>query len=264
MTGPKPPSGGRRWIKRLGIAALIVVVVIAAIAGYSYQRARAVPERWKKEQDRIATMAPSKQLAVAESLRNRLINEWTAAEPSAEFRETDSDSPIGQRRRFAIPYDELNVWLHVEGRSLLEGLGITLPGQVQHAMVSGTADGNLVFAIEDGAGSGGGRIYTMTFDIDIAKDGTLTSTLLSAQAGKLDIPAEAAAQLLAATGTNSSSGGNLLGDLLTGKAVPPRDLPIDPGDQGFRDGRIVGLEVNEKQIVVTRLTIRQQRDDPPD
>ena len=266
MTGSTPPSRGRRWIKRVGIAAAVVLLVVGAVAGYLYQRAHAAPEQWQSEQARIIAMAPSQQKAVAERLRNRLITEWGSAEPSAEFLDTDSGSDIGQRRRFAIPYDELNVWLHVEGRSLLQALGIVLPERVQHAMVQGTAEGNLVFAIEDdpGGGSGGGRVYTMTFDIDVAEDGTITSTLVSAQAGRLSIPNDAATQLLTATSTTTANGGSLLNDLLTGKPVPPLDLTIDPGERGHRNGRIVGLEIDEEQIIVTRQTVRREFSDEAD
>lgn len=272
MSGSTPPSRGRRWVKPLGIAAAVVLLVVGAVAGYLYQRAHAAPEQWQKEQARITAMDASQKRAVAERLRNRLITEWGSAEPSAEFLDTDSGSAIGQRRRFAIPYDELNVWLHVEGRSLLQALGIVLPQRVQHAMVQGTAEGNLVFAIEDdpdggssgGGGGGGGRVYTMTFDIDVAEDGTITSTLVSARAGRLSIPKDAATQLLTATSNTTANGGSLLNDLLTGKPVPPLDLTIDPGERGHRNGRIVGLEIDEEQIIVTRQTVRREHPDPAD
>ncbi|MEM1354200.1 MAG: hypothetical protein AAGC44_10780 [Planctomycetota bacterium] len=246
----------RKWVKRAAITLMALVLVAVLITGYLYQRAGAAPEMWTKERSRISAMAPSQQQTVTERLRNRLINEWTAAEPSSEFIKTDSGSIFGQRRRFAIPYNELNVWLHVEGRALLENLGITLPARVQHAMVSGTADGNLVFAVEDDPGSGG-RVYTLTFKIDIADDGTVTSRLISAEAGRLSLPPETAARLLASSNSTSPDVENLLNDMMTGNPVPPRDLTIDPGAEGARDGRIVGLEVDEQQIIVTRQTVRR-------
>lgn len=258
MNHAAPPSK-RRWLKRLGIGAVIVGILLACAGLYAYNRSNAQPESWQQERERIARMGTTEKLDMAEGLRNWLLSEWSSTEPSEEFAQGNPDSLLGQRRRFAIPYDELNVWLDVEGRSLLEAVGIGLPERVRHVIVSGTPGGKLVLSFEDQP-DGKGRVYALTFDIGVAQDGTVTSTLTGATAGRLPLPVDAAARLIRSTSPAAPANSpNLLDALLTGQPVQPQDLPIDPGEDGVRDGRIVGLEVQTDAIIVTRETVARPR-----
>lgn len=249
----------RRWLKRLGLSAGLSVIFLGCLGLYAYSRWNSKPEMWSQERERIARMGSDQKEAMAESLRNRLLTEWAYTEHSEEIFNGKTDSLLGQRRTFAIPYDQLNVWLDVEGRSLLEGVGIGLPERVRHVLIRGTDDGLLVLSFEDRP-DGNGRVYSFTFNISIAGDGMVTSELVEAKAGRLSIPTDAAAGLISSTSTTGRGGPNLLDALLTGKPVRLQDIPIDPGEDGMRDGRIVGLEITPEAILVTRETVaRPQR-----
>ena len=97
------------------------------------------------------------------------------------------------------------------------------------------------------------QVVALTFDIAVSDDGTVTSTLKDATAGRLPLPTETAVGLLA------EQGGQRAAELLRGEPFGPIDVPIDPSENGLRDGRLVGLEVTGNAMVVTRETVRRQR-----
>ena len=97
------------------------------------------------------------------------------------------------------------------------------------------------------------QVVTLSFAVDVASDGMLTSTLKQATAGKLPLPISAAIEIVA-----SQADEGILLDLMQGTPIDPIELPIDASDTG-RDGRLVGLEVTEEALVITRLTVRRSK-----
>ena len=96
------------------------------------------------------------------------------------------------------------------------------------------------------------QVIALSFAVTIAEDGNLTSTLKQATAGKLPLPVGAAIDIVA-----SQADEGILLDLMQGKPVPPVQLPIDASKDGLRDGRLVGIEVREDALVITRETVRR-------
>jgi len=124
------------------------------------------------------------------------------------------------------------------------------------------------------AANGIRQVVSMSFEVDIAGDGTVTSTIKQATAGRIRLPTAAAIRLVArhthrdggaqqrGQKTPGEAGNNPRGalvDLMRGRPVAPIQLPIDPTQDGLRDGRLVGLEVREDALLVTRETVRRDR-----
>ncbi|MGB0768962.1 MAG: hypothetical protein ACPGYV_14785, partial [Phycisphaeraceae bacterium] len=161
---------------------------------------------------------------------------------------------FGHRKTIEIPYDDLNVWIANEGTQLLEEIGVDLPRSVKGAMVDAPRDGVVRISFEiDGRNSE--QVLTLSFAIAVGDDGTVTSELVGATAGRMPLPTQTAIDLIAAR----ADGHTTLIDLMTGQPVAPVDVPIDPSKDGVRDGRLVGLTVRTDALVVTRETIERQQ-----
>ena len=249
-TTTKQRNGGRL----LGIAFLVLfaTVCITAIAGYFGFRSK--PDYWNEQRERIAQMSDEQRIATSEKLMNRLLDQWSEAPANA----TTADDLIGQRTSIHIPYQELNVWLDQEGIGLLTDIGVQMPKSVKGAMVDSAGEGLLRVSCEIKTEKIE-QVVSVTFDIKVADDGEVISKLVRARAGLLPIPKDKAIDLIAKRANESESGGRMLA-LLTGTPIKAIDIPIDPSEDGLRDGRLVGLEVLKDAMVITRETVRRKKD----
>jgi len=247
---PAPPVP-RPGVRVLGTAfvLLFVLICLAALAGYFGYHTR--PSHWTQQRERIERMAPAERAAVSEALMNRLLDEWSAGPADA----TRLDKLIGQRTAMRIAYEELNVWLAEEGIGLLSYLDLRLPKAVKGAMVDSPGGGLLRLSCDIETKSFA-QVVTLTFNIAVADDGTVTSELVRASAGRLPLPTQTAIDLVAERTEGREQSGRLLA-LMRGTPTGPIDLPIDPSEDGLRDGRLVGLEVGEDAMVITRETVRR-------
>ena len=238
-----------RGVRVLGLAfgVLFLVLAIAAVVIYFGWNAR--PEHWTQMQQRLAAMSEQERQAVSVSLRNRVMTEWSDA-GTGPIR--NAQDLFGHKRTITLPYDELNVWLAQEGAGLLADIGVELPPAVKAAMVDSPGEGLLRVSCDYDDGKVQ-QIIALTFKINIKADGTVTSTLEDAVAGTLPLPTQTAIDLVAGHGES----GLMLG-LLRGTPTGPVDLPIDPA----RAGRIVGLEVTDEAMVVTRETVPRKPANP--
>ncbi|MEO0477623.1 MAG: hypothetical protein AAF085_16890 [Planctomycetota bacterium] len=185
---------------------------------------------------------------MSESLRNRLLKQWS--DPGEKTPVTEADL-FGHRRTIAIPYDELNTWVQAEGITLLEEVGVSIPDGATTAMIDSPGGGLLRISFEVSV-DGVEQVIALSFAVTIAKDGTLTSTLEQATAGRLPLPVGTAIDLIA-----SQADSGILLDLMQGTPLPPIELPIDASEDGLRNGRLVGLQVNADAMIVTRETVRR-------
>lgn len=234
----------------LGFAALFALLCVIALLVYLGWHGK--PAHWDTEQDRIASLPQAQRLAISESLRNRLLTEWSGSGDQNPFNGSD---PFGQQTKITIPFDELNTWIQTEGLDLLEGIDIQVPDSAPSAMIDSPGDGLLRISFEVTTDDIQ-QVIALSFAVTIAKDGTLTSTLEQASAGRLPLPVGTAIDLVA-----SQAKDGMLLDLMQGNPLPPIEIPIDPGDDGLRDGRLVGLEVTEDALVITRETVRRKKAD---
>ena len=238
-----------RGVRVLGFAFAIVfaLLCIAALIGYFGWQGK--PAYWTEQQERISTMSSQQRQAVSESLRNRLLTEWS--DPGDKTPVTQDDL-FDHRNKIEIAYEDLNVWIAEEGTKLLEDVGIKMPKSVKGAMVDSPGDGLLRIScdIEKGEMK---QVIAMSFAISVAEDGTLTSKLEGATAGRLPLPTQTAIDLIASRADDKG----IMLDLMQGTPVEPIELPIDPSDDGVRDGRLVGLEVRDDALVITRETVRR-------
>lgn len=243
-------SGDSPGVRVLGRAFLVLFVLlcIAALVGYFGWSGR--PAHWADQQARIQAMPQPQREQVSEALMNRLLNQWSQSPPNA----TTIEELIGQRNTLEIPFEELNIWLAEEGIELLTEVDIKMPRSVKGAMIDSPGDGLLRITCDLDNGKIQ-QVVSMSFDIAVAEDGTVTSTLQSAAAGRLPLPTQAAVDLIAQRG---DAGARLLA-LMQGTPVGPVDIPIDPSKDGLRDGRLVGLQVREDALIVTRETVRREK-----
>ncbi|MBX2850174.1 MAG: hypothetical protein KTR15_00345 [Phycisphaeraceae bacterium] len=246
-TAAKRSRGAR--VLGLGFAALFVLLCIAALIVYLGWHSK--PAHWDKEQSRLAGVPDTQRQAISASLRNRLLKQWS--DPGEKTPVTEADL-FGHRRVIEIPYDELNTWIQTEGLDLLAEIDVEVPDSATTAMIDSPGGGLLRISFEVAADNVQ-QVIALSFAVRIAEDGTLTSTLKQATAGRLPLPVEAAIDMVA-----SQADDGILLDLMQGKAVEPIELPIDASDTG-RDGRLVGLEVTDEALIITRETVRRKRAD---
>jgi len=237
-----------RGVRVLGLAFAALFVLLCVLALVVYLGFHGKPAHWEQEQQRLAELPEADRQAISESLRNRLLRQWS--DPGEKTPVTEADL-FGHRQRIEIPFDELNTWIQTEGLELLEAIDVEVPETATTAMIDSPGEGLLRISFEVKT-QRVRQVVTLSFAVNVAKDGTLTSTLERATAGNLSLPVNAAIDIVA----SQSDEGRLL-DLMQGKAIPPIELPIDPSKDGVRDGRIVALEVTEDALIVTRETVRR-------
>ncbi|MEM6258177.1 MAG: hypothetical protein AAGI37_07675 [Planctomycetota bacterium] len=242
-----------RGVRVLGLSFAALFVLLCTMTTFIYLRWQGKPEHWEQEQLRIAALSEAQQEAISESLRNRLLTQWSDPGDKAPVTEADL---FGQRRTIEIPYAELNTWIKAEGVGLLRAVGVEVPESTPTAMIDSHGDGLLRISFEVDREEIH-QVITLSFMMSIAEDGTLTSTLERASAGRLPLPASAAIELVA----SQTERGDLL-DLMRGNPVGPIEFPIDASKNGLRDGRLVGLEVREDALLITRETIRRNMTKP--
>lgn len=237
----------RRGVRILGFVFLALFLLLGGLVLTAHLGLRGQPAHFQEQQSRIAAMPAEQRAAVSTSLRNRVTTQWSEGPDNA----TTVDELLGQRTSLEIPYEELNIWIAEEGIGLLEEVGVKLPRSVRAAMVDATDDGLLRISCDIKTRKTE-QIVSLAFDIKVADDGIITSRLEEASAGRLPIPAETALDLVA----NHNGSAPLL-DFFNGSPTGPIDLPIDPTDEGLRDGRLVGLEVTQDAMIITRETVRR-------
>lgn len=230
----------------LGFALLFVVLCLAGLVVYLGWHGR--PAHWENEQTRLAELSDVQRQAISESLRNRLLKQWS---DFGDKLPTSPEELFGHERQIEIPFEELNTWIQTEGLELLAEVDIKVPETATTAMIDSPGDGLLRISFEVTA-QGVVQVVTLSFAVSIENDGTLTSTLKEATAGKLPLPVNTAIEIVA-----SQADEGILLDLMQGTPVDPIQLPIDASDTG-RDGRLVGLEVTDTALVITRLTVPRE------
>jgi len=234
----------------LAFAALFVLLCVSALIAYLGFHGK--PAHWEAEQKRIAELPEANRQAISESLRNRLLRQWS--DPGEKTPITEADL-FGHRQRIEILFDELNTWIQTEGLTLLEEIDVEVPDSATTAMVDSPGDGLLRISFEVTA-EDIRQVITLSFAVTVAEDGTLKSTLEQATAGKLPLPVNTAIDIVA-----SQADDGILLDLMRGNPIDPIELPIDPSKDGPRAGRIVGLEVTDEALIITRETVRRQKTD---
>lgn len=241
----------RSGVRILGFAFVGLFVLLCIGALVAYLGLSGKPDHWNAQQQRIAGMNPQEREAISEAMLHHVLDKWSEGPKHA----TSIEDLIGQRTTLTIPYEDLNIWLAEEGISLLEEVGIRMPRSVKGTMVDSAGNGLLRISC-DVKSRRIQQVVALTFDIKVANDGTIQSRLVSASAGLLPLPRESAVDLIAKRADNKDG---LMYDLMQGNPVPPIELPIDPTEDGLRDGRLVGLEVREDAMVVTRETVRRKQ-----
>ena len=238
-----------RGVRVLGLSFAALFVLLCGVALTIHLGWNRRPAHWDQERQRVAELSEAQRAAVSESLRNRLLKQWS--DPGEKTPVTEADL-FGHRRTIEIPYDELNTWVQAEGVGLLEEVGVNIPEEATTAMIDSPGNSLLRISFEvmvDGVE----QVIALSFVVTIADDGTLTSTLEHATAGRLPLPVNTAIDLVA----SQAEPGYLL-DLMQGNPIDPIELPIDASEDGLRDGRLVGLDVREDALVITRETVRRQ------
>lgn len=239
-----------RGVRVLGLAFAALFVLLAIAGLIAYLGFHGTPQHWQQEQARLAGLSAEQLNASSESFRNEFMTQW--GNPGDKTPTTEADL-FGQRQDIRVPFDDLNTWIKAEGSKLLQEIDKRLPNVAPSAMVDTPGDGLLRFSFEVMVKKKP-QIITMSFDMSIAQDGALISTLKQATAGKLPLPVDTAISLVA-----SKTDEKLVLDLMQGNPIPPLELPIDPSEDGLRDGRIIGLKVTDEAVIITRETVRRKK-----
>lgn len=242
----------KRGVRVLGLGFLALLVLLIVLAITAKLTLGGSPSHWDRQQERIASLSSEERKAMTEDFRNRLMTAWSDAGPEAPTTEADL---FGHRRTLEIPYEKLNIWLAEEGIDLLDQVNIRMPKYVKAAMIDSDGEGRLRISCDVDTNKIK-QVVALTFAIQVDDNGTVTSTLEGASAGKLPIPTETAVDLIARrSGENS-----LMLNLMQGTPVGPIELPIDASDSG-RDGRLVGMQVRDDALVITRETVRRKKEE---
>ncbi|MFK7789736.1 MAG: hypothetical protein AB8C95_09630 [Phycisphaeraceae bacterium] len=235
-----------RGVRVLGLSFVILFLLLGITALLLYLSFQGRPSHWESEQARLAEVSDAQREAISESLRNRLMTQWS--DPGDKTPVTEADL-FGNRRTIEMPYAELNTWIQTEGIELLAEVGIKVPDSAPSAMIDSPGNSLLRISFEVKT-KDIDQIIALSFAVTIADDGTLTSTLKQATAGRLPLPVNTAIDIVA-----SQANDGILLDLMQGRPVAPIELPIDKS----RAGRLVGLEVQPDALVITRETVRPNK-----
>lgn len=241
----------KRGVRVLGYCFLGVFLLLCLASLLGYLAYNGKPEYYTDQQARINAMSDEERETVSTSIRNHVLTEWSAVDEDTPF--GDQDAMIGQRRTFEIPYEDLNVWLAEEGIDLLAEVGIRMPKSVKSAMVDAADDGLLRISCDFDNGKMQ-QVVALVFTINVSDDGTVVSTLEKATTGRLPLPTQTAIDLIAKRSSSS-----MMLDMMQGTPAGPIQLPIDASEDGLRDGRLVGLEIREDAMVITRETVRRKK-----
>lgn len=238
-----------RGVRVLGLAFAALFVVLCLSALLIYLGWHGKPAHWDSEQSRLAELSDAQREAISESLRNRLLKQWS---DYGDALPANQDELFGHERTIEIPFDQLNTWIQTEGLELLTEIDVEVPKTATTAMIDSPGDGLLRISFEVTAQEVE-QVVTLSFAVTIADDGMLTSTLKQATAGKLPLPVSAAIDLI-----SSQAEGGILLDLMKGTPIDPIELPIDTSDTG-RDGRLIGLEITKDALIIKRQTVRRKK-----
>lgn len=238
-----------RGVRVLGLSFAALFVLLCGTALLVHLGWQGRPAHWDNEQQRLAELSETQRDAISESLRNRLLTQWS---DYGDTIPTRPDDLFGHQRKIEIPFKELNTWIKTEGLELLAEIDVEVPETATSAMIDSPGDGLLRISFEVTTQQVQ-QVVTLSFAVDVASDGTLTSTLKRATAGKLPLPVSAAIEIVA-----SQADEGILLDLMQGTPIAAIELPIDTSDTG-RDGRLVGLEVTEESLIITRMTVRRNK-----
>lgn len=239
--------------KRIVRIALLLIFALASVTGvsiyFAYQRQ---PGHWTTQQQRIKSLSREERQQISQSLFNRATTQWSKAPDHA----VKVEDLIGHRTALEVSYEELNIWLAEDGVALLSDIGIEMPRSIRGAMVDSPGDGLLRISC-DIKTPRLEQVVTLTFKIEIDDAGKVVSELISASAGLLPLPTDRAISLI----TKRDRGDGLLQALMSGSPTGPIDVPIDASKDGLRDGRLVGFEVYDDRVVITRETVLRSRTD---
>lgn len=258
----------RRMSKRrlFGLFLLGFLLVAGTMLAVKYRQWRATPSYWEDYAQQLKAMPDQQKREVAESFRNRLLEQWNAPDAGAtpealiEAMRNDDDL-VGETRTITIPYNEFNIWLEAEARGVMEDRGTPLPPTVRQAMVTSDGHGHLILAI-DYRSKDVNQVFSFVLDIDINADAQVISRVVEVRGGRLELPRDSAVSMVREQlAREGAGGGDAILKLLTGEPFGPVDIPLDPSAEGVRDGRIVGIAINDDALQLTRTTVRRQ---PPE
>ncbi len=247
-------------MRRVVLLVLGGLVLIAVVyAGAKYRQWKATPEYWADNGRMLAAIPDDEKRQRSDALIGRLGEEWSAFGTPDPQELIDAPDPasrvLGDERTIVIPYEDLNIMLEVEAPAMLASQGAPLPDAVKGMMVTSDGRGQLIVAFEyDGPEVQ--QVFSLTMRLHATPEGIITSSLVSARGGRLTLPRDRALRTLAdIVGGDRAIGDIKLMKLFTGEPFGPMDVPIDPGDNGVRNGRITGIDVRADALHITRTAV---------
>ncbi|MFI4860737.1 MAG: hypothetical protein ACIAXF_08670 [Phycisphaerales bacterium JB063] len=266
-----PPPRRRRLFRYAALAVLVLLLGGLVFAGFKYTQWTAEPSYWQENSKMLAMLPAEQKRERADTFLGRFGKEWSAfgeAQSTQDLIESPdaADRVLGDTRTIIIPYDDLNILLEVELPAILESQGMPLPDSVKGIMVTSDGRGRIIVAFEYDAPKLK-QVFSLTLEVSATPAGIITSNLVAARGGELTLPrAQALDRIGEIIGGDREWGEIRLMKLFTGQPFGPMDVPIDPGDDGIRNGRITGIEVHDDAIHLTRTTVarRPRADATPD
>ena len=248
---PERPRRIRKHILRFLLAMLVMATLVGV---YKYRQLHSTPIYWDEQITLLDGLSDQQRQTVSENFRNRILDKWSDWPQDIPTHKLTEDSLIGDQVTIELPFDELNIWLNTEARETLKQQGSPLPEKVGQ-MILGSKDGMLVAYIEYAGGTS--NVFSITLDIQIDNDGKITSTLEHFHVGELELPRSSATSFIhdQIVGFSDKMNPDPWINLLTGEPFGPIEILIDPTDSGVRDGRIVGLEIGDQSLFLTRQTV---------
>ncbi|MEM9295383.1 MAG: hypothetical protein AAGA57_06240 [Planctomycetota bacterium] len=242
-----------RWWK---IAALVVIGVSTVLGGLAVLGWSSKPSGWAEMNRRLEGMDAVQRATLAESVENRLVSAWatpsgaqTAEEYYAQVVAGEAGATPAAPQTVRVEIDELNAWLDVRLRKLVEHQGQAYPAWL-HSVRVWTEGEELVLGVRVQR-SEVDQVFSFALGFETPSDGGETVMRVEgARAGLLPVPLSQLAERL---GSDKGSGRRatarkLLDDLQEGVAVGDWVSKLDPD----RPVRVSAVRVSDGVIEVER------------
>lgn len=260
-TTDRSPRPRGHWLLKLGAALLVLLVVIGFIG---YRLWVSPPDFWTAAAEKLDAMSADARQRVAESLRNSVMEQWSLPGPYADSRDYQdainrgekTADLIGDTRTLTIPLEDANAFLVHNLDDRLNAKGIGIPEAVQRVLIH-TDNNRPILAIHI-KNQDVDQVFSFELETDFDTPDSPIIQVRNVTAGRLPLPlGQVRQQVLDLEEVKDEpKAKDIVNRIFDGEPLSRIVLPLD----GDHAGQIIGFEIDDQSIRITRRIIRDTDD----